>query len=186
MTEQAANGDLEALGALYAEQRTKWEEALKDLPDDDTYYVTLAERLGVPLPPPTIHNDGMGLEWCDVCGSSVVKAEQHQGWHVRLMAATKTAQFQAVLAHLGAQFLGLVLGELISAVEDEADAEASTPAVGQGCGHGWIYPAGDPPGSMRARCGGPALCDKCRGDEHLSLMKGDGAAEAYYAKLRSK
>jgi hypothetical protein len=162
--------DLEQLGQMYAERREQWEQANKDLPNDDTMFVVLAERLDIALPPPIIHNDGMGLLWCDVCAVSVVKAEHHRDWHRRVMAATKVSMWQANLAVLASEFAGRCLRSALIAVREEWIPS----------GHGWIYPQGDPPGSIRARCGGPAMCAKCRADEQHSLAAEDGAAMAYY------
>lgn len=167
---------LEAMGALYAERRTQWEDANQDLPETDEMFVELARRLEIILVPPIIHDDGMGMLWCDTCAGVVARAEHHQVWHLRIQAATKVAMWQSNLANLASHFLGLTLRAAL-----ERDAEEWTPS-----GHGWIYLQGDPPGSLRARCGGPAMCGKCRADEQHSIAGADGAAQAYYVRMQDE
>lgn len=180
MVIRMADADLLALGAIYEQRRIEWEKANEDLPADETMLEELAKRLGIPLPPPEriASPDGNGGA-CSVCGVPIgqVAFWTHKQWHVRIMAATKVAGWQANLAHMASQFLALSLRELL----EQEEPEEWTPS-----GHGWIYLQGDPPGSIRARCGGPVMCAKCRADEQHSIAEGDGAAQQYYVRMQEE
>lgn len=159
---------------------------LEDTHPDD-FYLEVCKRLGIELLPPRTHADDMGTHWCDFCSVVVLLADKHERWHLRVQAATKLSYWLSELTFKHTALLGLTLTQALSVLVETIDAEeeAETPAPPwTGSGHGHIYPAGDPPGSMRARCGGPAMCQKCRADEQHSLTAGDGYAEAFRAALQ--
>lgn len=161
--------------------------------DDDTF-VEICRRLEIVLVRPGIHSDGMGLTWCDVCGCETIANDVHVRWHERIQAATKLSYWLSELTFKHTALLGLTLTMTLEVFIDrnveeveppdedaEFDDEQWVPS-----GHGWIYLQGDPPGTIRARCGGPVMCAKCRGDEQHSIAVADGAAQAYYVRMQDE
>lgn len=173
--------EINALLEEVEERRDKFRTALDEVNADDTideddYYVEICRRLAIPLSPPQIHDDGEGTEWCDVCGVRILFPNKHGRWHLRIQAATKLAYWMSELSFKHTGLLGLTLTETLRIFMDLDDDEWIP------SGHGWIYLIGDPPGSVRARCGGPVMCGKCRADEQHSIAENDGAATAYYER----
>lgn len=181
-TRQRADEVLDELEGRDRRMRDAITETNANMPEDpDDYYVEVAGRLELPITEPTFaryHDE----TYCETCGTMVASTKVHTRWHARIQAVTKVALQMSELAWKHSGLLGFTLSttmqELITVMGEDDEWTCS--------GHGWIYPEGDPPGSVRARCGGPAMCDKCRADEQHSIAEGDGAAQAYYVAMQER
>lgn len=176
----------EELGELYDEKRRAWEEATGAEGFGDEYAIEVARRLdGLQFEPPE-------FDWpvdergpvCRRCGVPVSDRDLHTRWHELVSAGIKLAQYEANLGHLGAAFLGIALRELFGdevltgAAPAPAEQENWTPS-----GHGHLYPL---PNGLRARCGGPGMCAKCKADLEHSERVGDGEAERWLQRVRAE
>lgn len=177
----------EELGELYDEKRTAWETAKaipgsEEYPED--YVIEVARRLGLEFIPPEYLHGSQGRTACGRCGVEVALEERHSRWHELVAAGIKVATYEANLGHLGASFLGIALRELFGdEILARPPAAPAEPENWTPSGHGHLYPL---PNGSRARCGGPAMCAKCKADLEHSERVGDGEAERWRQRMAAE
>lgn len=105
-------------------KRDLYTQALNDVMgdesiDEDDKAIEVCRRLAIVVLPPQIHDDDMGIFWCDVCGSVVANKEKHGRWHLRIQATTKLAYWVAALTFKHTALLGMTLSLTLEIIDED-------------------------------------------------------------------
>lgn len=113
--------DVEEALSILEQDEARYIATMNEVGADDSIelndkQLVACQRLGFDdwLIAPVIHDDEMGMRWCDFCGVEVLRVDKHVRWHLRVQAAVKLAGHVAEIARKRSTLLGWALAQLVT------------------------------------------------------------------------